>query len=1542
MKYILILFLSIYIISSQAQQSQEIIYMYDEAGRLIQETRIGGNVTAYRFDKTTNREEVAITASSLPLDLIPADPMPGNSILASGAVLSLGYSIQNTGSQAAGFSRTKFYLNQTNQIAGAIVLDSLIHNSLQPGVTAVSRSIPLPADLDAGFWHLIIQVDADSAVTESNEGNNLISTAVTIIDCYGLTVNTTVMSHEACHLSNGSIQALASGGINPVVYAWNTLPSQVSDIADGLSAGIYTVTATDGNGCTASHSDVIINTGESPVSAFEIDSVNGLTIFFDGIDPGNITSFLWNFGNGSIAATADPAYTFSYPGSYEVCLTVGNECGIDQTCLPIVVSDMGCAIPSEFTVHPDTDTSLAITWSFIPGADSFDLRYRITGDSGWTVVSIATHYAHLSSLIPGQLYEYQLQSFCPAGASSWSEMHYFFTNDSEYYDNDRFVAAYYVVNRWCTHLLQLPAGDMVAFGGKSREAGSGRVPVVFRMTSGGHVIWQKNFGLTLHNIGIHKSSDGHIICFLWYNSITYMVKLNVETGEVIWSKYLPYIASGDLAVTMDGGFFYLTYYDQISGPTRLFTLVKLTQDGSIIWSRSFNQSTSANKPTIKVIKVHNSKIYVGGGFVVGGSASYFIARFSSNGVFEWRKFLDEGGYDNYIFDLEFDSADNIYYIGSSETANRLAYGKIASNGTQVWNRSIPNFRGYSLSLMDSLIYLAAFRKNVSPAYNKGAVFVSDTAGILLHQFTYQKGASETQNKETSEIFDMIIDRDNDKLWLAGKMADPRYQTNSTFSPGIIKTDLDLSWDCRMIPLSESYFSEGIYFESTKTIQSDTLVIPGFSPYAMADSAIHQVDSVLCAEGCNVLTSIFIESDSICSGEPKNLYFSGVNATAFVWSVEGSSDTLSVLPNPVIMLHVPGQTQVRLIASDGLCADTAWINIRVLEKPLVAFWADGPACAGSTEGTLDALPSGGNSPYTVQWSNGSNIPWLTNLPVGYYAATITDDNGCTATGDTTLQADYPALPIAGFQDSTFHLGLHLVNTSQYGVAYEWDFGDGTIVQALESASHLYDLPGNYTVCISASNPCGIHTYCRELTIESCIYYLDNDGDGYGDPLMAVTDCADPSGYVANNQDCNDNEATAYPGATELCDGLDNDCDTVAEDPAICPKPTGLSTTAISATTANIGWNVLLCPSGYRYRYRYETNPGTWSSWSSWTGVNIHTAMLSGLLPGKKYQWQVQSICGNNISASATTNFNTCQYYTFFADNDGDGYGDFSDSLVVACQIQPLGYVGNAQDCQDSDSLIHPGATELCNQLDDNCNDQVDENACDSDGDGFTLSQGDCNDSDFLIHPGAPELCNGTDDNCDNIVDNMSACPKPTGLSSANITSNSAAVSWNYLPCASQYRVRHRYKINGVWSPYSPFSYTVNPQMQLSGLQSNAIYQWQVSARCSNGWSATAVASFVTPSSVQQSPVDRDGAWHSDPPEFAVFPNPAHENLTIHIRGNFEQAWVRCTDIRGVCLYTGALDKDLTAHTFSVAGWPAGIYWLVGWVDGRTWIEQIVVE
>jgi len=137
---------------------------------------------------------------------------------------------------------------------------------------------------------------------------------------------------------------------------------------------------------------------------------------------------------------------------------------------------------------------------------------------------------------------------------------------------------------------------------------------------------------------------------------------------------------------------------------------------------------------------------------------------------------------------------------------------------------------------------------------------------------------------------------------------------------------------------------------------------------------------------------------------------------------------------------------------------------------------------------------------------------------------------------------------------------------------------------------------------------------------------------------------------------------------------------------------------------------------------------------------------------------------------------CAATTSYLDLDRDGYGQKNLGTRIGCAgPAPTGYSTLDGDCDENDEKVHPGAAEICNKKDDNCDTQIDEGAApvtmwpDQDGDGYYKSQtgtskigcgnapgyaaqgGDCDDLDPAIHPGAVETCNLRDDNCDGTVD-----------------------------------------------------------------------------------------------------------------------------------------------------------------------------------------------
>jgi len=248
--------------------------------------------------------------------------------------------------------------------------------------------------------------------------------------------------------------------------------------------------------------------------------------------------------------------------------------------------------------------------------------------------------------------------------------------------------------------------------------------------------------------------------------------------------------------------------------------------------------------------------------------------------------------------------------------------------------------------------------------------------------------------------------------------------------------------------------------------------------------------------------------------------------------------------------------------------------------------------------------------------------------------------------------------------------------------------------------------NASVNPGATEACnGIDENCNGQIDEGLTvirYFRDADNDGYGNPTVSLTDCRQPSGYVELSGDCNDNAASINPGATDIPgNGIDEDCDGMDAPMLVDSDGDGF----LSDVDCNDG-----DPS---------INPGA-------------TEACNG----------IDENCNGSVDEGLPVQ-------RFYEDLDGDGYGNTSVSLLLCGQMP--GFVPQFGDCNDANSTINPGATEIPgNGVDEDCNGTDTAAIVDSDGDGF-FSDVDCNDGDPSINPGATEACNGIDENCNGEVD-----------------------------------------------------------------------------------------------------------------------------------------------------------------------------------------------
>lgn len=193
-----------------------------------------------------------------------------------------------------------------------------------------------------------------------------------------------------------------------------------------------------------------------------------------------------------------------------------------------------------------------------------------------------------------------------------------------------------------------------------------------------------------------------------------------------------------------------------------------------------------------------------------------------------------------------------------------------------------------------------------------------------------------------------------------------------------------------------------------------------------------------------------------------------------------------------------------------------------------------------------------------------------------------------------------------------------------------------------------------------------------------WYLDADHDTYGNPDVSQVICAQPEGYVLNNLDCDDTDASVNPDGTEICDdGIDQDCNNVLDD-----------SEDSEVWFADADLDSFGDPDIWLYSCEEEVEGYVLNDLDcDDSDLDIHPNA------NEACDDEIDNDCDGEIDTDAVD-------VEWYRDEDGDGYGD-ENQVLLECS-PPDGYVGNTGDCEDLLYDVNPEGTEVCNDgVDNDC-------------------------------------------------------------------------------------------------------------------------------------------------------------------------------------------------------------------------------------------------
>jgi hypothetical protein len=972
-------------------------------------------------------------------------------------------------------------------------------------------------------------------------------------------------NHVSCNGgSNGSAVVTASGGTAPYSYSWNVGGTNASNT--NLSAGTYTVVITDATGCTTSSSVTI--TEPAVLSA----TTNKTDVFCNGGNNGSAsvnvsggtTPYTYSWSSGSLSSSSNNLTA----GTYHVTITDANGCTLSK-CVIIGEPTLLSASVSSTNVSCNGGNNGSATVIAVGGTAPYSYNWSNSGSSASNNNLTAGTYTVVVTDANACTYSNSVTITEPAVLA--------LTTSS-------------------TNVLCDGGSD----GSASVTANGGTAPYTYAWSNGGATANTSNLSVGTYSVVVSDANNCSATASVTITQPTSLT-LSFTTANVSCNGG----NNGSTTANVNGGTAPYTYAWSNGGATATINnLIAGTYTVTI---------TDANGCTI----ISNNPI-----------SNTVLERYSN---YEYKFAPAPTGWENTIGGWSTGDAP----FGNVATGSQAAsqYNALfnyntywpadGADGMDLFVRKTIDLSDYDLNSINWFLgvdngYALYINGNLISSGNaEGYTYEWEYSGSIPSQFLVQGNnlvAVALEDHGSLTAFDMKITGTPNATSSSTSVVitEPTLLTVSTTTTNVLCNGGNGTVNVNANGGTAPYTGTGSF-----------TVTAGTYSYTVTD-----------ANGCSATTTATVTEPTALTISMSNTNVScnvGANGTATAAVTGGVAPYTYVWSNTAVTSSVTELSAgiYSVVATDANgCTITGSVTITQPSALQQNTTSTNVTCNGGDNGTGTITVTGGTSPYTYLWNNGSSNAFVNGLTAGAYSVTATDANGCTIVGNITItQPTAITITITKTTITCFGGNNGSASASATGgvapYTYQWSTGETT-------SSISNKIAGNYTVTVTDANGCTMSKVAciiqnAQITANAVINHVTCNGGTNGSAVLTTSGGTAPYTYAWVGGGTGNSIVNRPAGIYNVLITDVNGCTNYKCVIITQPTAIGLTTTktnAINGTSATGTANVSATGGTGAYSY-------LWSSGET-------TTSISNKLPGA---YTVTVTDANGCTASATVTIGT---------------------------------------------------------------------------------------------------------------------------------------------------------------------------------------------------------------------------------------------------------------------------------------------------------------